>query len=328
MPTFSLIVPVYRIEEYLPKCVESVLAQKCRDFELLLIDDGSPDDCGAICDRYAAQYPQIIRAVHQPNGGAGAARNCGIALASGEYLLFVDGDDYLSDDLLSDLQKEIDSTHADLYLFGAEVERDGKKVGELHELVPPSRICNAENAPELFFGVMAPWNRAYRRTLFTENGIEFATKVWYEDIRVVTKILAVAQTAVRLPRTYYHYLQREGSAMNNKNVRRNAEILAAFDDIREWFAAHGLSERFQKELTFLAVQHLLLAATVRVLLIDRKAPLVNEFRDYMETHFSDYRSNPYLPLLDRNKRLIYRLLLKKRYRAVLLIFGIKTKLGK
>lgn len=328
MPTFSLIVPVYRVEDYLSKCIDSVLAQKCRDFELLLIDDGSPDGCGAICDRYAAQYPQFIRAVHQPNGGAGAARNRGIALAKGEYLLFVDGDDYLSDDLLSDLQKTIDATHADLCLFGAEVERDGKKVGELHELVPPNKICNAEDAPELFFGVMAPWNRAYRRTLFTENGIEFATKVWYEDIRVVTKILAVARTAVRLPRTYYHYLQREGSAMNNKNVRRNAEILAAFDDIREWFAAHDLSERYSQELTFLAVQHLLLAATVRVLLIDRKNPLVGEFRDYMETHFPDYRSNRYLPLLDRNKRLIYRLLLKKRYRAVLLLFKVKGVLGK
>lgn len=328
MPTFSLIVPVYRIEEYLPKCIASVLAQKCQDFELLLIDDGSPDGCGAICDRYAAQYPDKIRAVHQPNGGAGAARNHGIALAKGEYLLFLDGDDYLSDDLLSDLKPAIAESHADLYLFGAEVERDGKKVGELHELVAPLTPCRAETAPELFFGVMAPWNRAYRRTLFTDNDITFATKVWYEDIRVVTKILAVAQSAVRLPKPYYHYLQREGSAMNNKNVQRNAEILYAFDDIRTWFAAHKLSERFHDELAFLAVQHLLLAATVRVLQIDRKHPLVEEFRKYMEDHFPDFRENPYLPKLDKNKQLIYRLLLKKHYRAVLLIFRAKSALGK
>lgn len=328
MPKFSLIVPVYRIEEYLPKCIDSVLAQTCQDFELLLIDDGSPDGCGAICDDYAARHPDRIRAVHQSNGGAGAARNHGIRLSCGEYLLFVDGDDYLSPDFLAALAGVIEKAPADLVLFGALVERDGKQVGKLDETVPAERLLTVRDEPELYFGVMAPWNRAYRRTLFTENDIEFATKVWYEDIRVVTKLLAVAQTAYRLPGAYYHYLQREGSAMNNKNVARNAEILQAYDDILGWYGAHGFLEARRAELTFQAVQHILLAATVRVLLIDRKSPLVGEFRAYMERHFPDFRENKYLPLLDKNKRLVYRLLLKKRYRTVRALFLLKRKLGK
>ena len=328
MPKFSLIVPVYRIEEYLPKCIDSVLAQTCQDFELLLIDDGSPDGCGAICDDYAARHPDRIRAVHQPNGGAGAARNHGIRLSRGEYLLFVDGDDYLSPDFLAALTGVIEKTPADLVLFGALVERDGRQVGRLDETVPAERLLTVRDEPELYFGVMAPWNRAYRRTLFTENDIEFATKVWYEDIRVVTKLLAVAQTAYRLPGAYYHYLQREGSAMNNKNVARNAEILQAYDDILGWYGAHGFLEARRAELTFQAVQHILLAATVRVLLIDRKSPLVGEFRAYMERHFPDFRENKYLPLLDKNKRLIYRLLLKQRYRTVRMIFRVKRLLGR
>ena len=328
MPKFSLIVPVYRIEEYLPKCIDSVLAQTCQDFELLLIDDGSPDGCGAICDDYAARHPDRIRAVHQANGGAGAARNHGIRLSRGEYLLFVDGDDSLSPDFLAALAEVIEKTPADLVLFGALVERDGRQVGRLDEAVPAERLLTVRDEPALYFGVMAPWNRAYRRTLFTENDIEFATKVWYEDIRVVTKLLAVAQTAYRLPGAYYHYLQREGSAMNNKNVTRNAEILQAYDDILGWYGAHGFLEARRAELTFQAVQHILLAATVRVLLIDRKSPLVGEFRAYMERHFPDFRENKYLPLLDKNKRLIYRLLLKQRYRTVRMIFRVKRLLGR
>ena len=328
MPKFSLIVPVYRIEEYLPKCIDSVLAQTCQDFELLLIDDGSPDGCGKICDDYAARHPDRIRTVHQPNGGAGAARNHGIRLSHGEYLLFVDGDDYLSPDFLAALTGVIEKTPADLVLFGALVERDGRQVGRLDETVPAERLLTVRDEPELYFGVMAPWNRAYRRTLFTENDIEFATKVWYEDIRVVTKLLAVAQTAYRLPGAYYHYLQREGSAMNNKNVTRNAEILQAYDDILGWYGAHGFLEARRAELTFQAVQHILLAATVRVLLIDRKSPLVGEFRAYMERHFPDFRENRYLPLLDKNKRLVYRLLLKQRYRTVRMIFRVKRLLGR
>lgn len=328
MPKFSIIVPVYQVEAYLPKCVESILAQTCQDYELLLVDDGSPDNCGALCDCYAAEHPTHIRAIHQPNGGAGAARNHGIALSVGEYLLFVDSDDYLSENLLADLSKAIAETAADLYLFGAIVERDSQKIGELHEEVPCGTVCSAADAPALFFGVMAPWNRAYKRTLFTENDISFATKVWYEDIRVVTKINAVAASVLRLPGAYYHYLQREGSTMNNRNADRNVEILYAFDDIMSWYHAHGLFERYQRELEFLAVQHILLAATVRVLQIDRKHRLVEAFRAYMEKHFPNFRSNPYLPRLDRNKRLVYRLLLKRRYRTVRTLFRLKARLGK
>ena len=203
MPKFSIIIPIYNVEAYLRKCVASILAQTCQDFELLLIDDGSPDGSGKLCDEFAAQSPSV-RAVHQPNGGAGAARNHGIALSTGEYLLFVDGDDYLEPTLLADLSAAMEQTDADLYLFGAVVERDGKKVGELHERVPVGKLCSAADEPELFFGIMAPWNRAYRRTLFTENDISFATKVWYEDIRVVTKLNAVAKSALRLGGAYYH----------------------------------------------------------------------------------------------------------------------------
>ena len=257
-----------------------------------------------------------------------AARNRGIELAQGDYLLFVDGDDWLAPNLLEDLSASIAATPADLYLFGALVERDGKVTGELHEELPADLPTHTKDAPQLFFGVMAPWNRAYRRTLFTEGGIRFATKVWYEDIRIVTKVLALAEQVVRLPGAYYHYLQREGSAMNNKNCARNVEILYAFDDILGWFGEHGLREAYRDELTFLAISHLLIAASVRVARIDCKSELLGQFRDYMEKNFPDFRENRYLPRLDRNKRLVYRLLLKRRYRAVRLLFRVKDALGR
>ncbi|MBQ8587540.1 MAG: glycosyltransferase [Oscillospiraceae bacterium] len=328
MPKFSLIVPVYKVEEYLPKCIESVLAQKHQDFELLLIDDGSPDNCGRICDEYAAKYPEKILAVHQPNGGAGAARNHGIRLSKGEYILFLDSDDSISEDLLSDLASVIEQNPVDLILYGARVIKDEKETGQLHEDVPTEQVIRVKEHPKLYFGVMAPWNRAYKKTLFTENGIDFATKVWYEDIRVVTKILAVSRTAYRLPKPYYRYIQREGSAMNNKNSGRNVEILYAYDDILSWYEERDLLQPHRAELAFQAVQHILLAATVRVLLIDKKHELIGRFRSYMEEHFPDFRENPYLPLLDSNKQLIYKLLLKKRYGSIRWIFRIKRLLGK
>ncbi|MFR5422624.1 MAG: hypothetical protein ACLTG4_12235 [Oscillospiraceae bacterium] len=138
-------------------------------------------------------------------------------------------------------------------------------------------------------------------------------------------MLALAEQVVRLPGCY-HYLQREGSAMNNKNCARNVEILYAFDDILGWFGEHGLREAYRDELTFLAISHLLIAASVRVARIDCKSELLGQFRDYMEKNFPDFRENRYLPRLDRNKRLVYRLLLKRRYRAVRLLFRVKDAL--
>ncbi|MFR5421203.1 MAG: glycosyltransferase family 2 protein [Oscillospiraceae bacterium] len=92
---FSVVIPVYNVKDYLPKCIDSVLAQDFEDYEVILIDDGSTDgESGAICDRYAAAHPERIRAIHKPNGGVGEARNVGIE-APGQYLIFIDSDDYI-----------------------------------------------------------------------------------------------------------------------------------------------------------------------------------------------------------------------------------------
>ena len=94
---FSVVIPVYNVKDYLPKCIDSVLAQDFEDYEVILIDDGSTDgESGAICDRYAAAHPERIRAIHKPNGGVGEARNVGIEAAQGEYLIFIDSDDYIA----------------------------------------------------------------------------------------------------------------------------------------------------------------------------------------------------------------------------------------
>lgn len=329
MPQFSFIVPVYGVEAYLEKCVDSMLGQSYEDFEIILIDDESPDRCGQICDEYAARYPHKVRSLHQKNNGSGAARNYGIAQAQGEYLIFVDSDDYIAPDLLADLHEAIEKTPAELYIFGAEKEKDGKLIEHLDPQAPVGKPFTVRDCPALFFGVTAPWSRAYHRSLFApENHISFPPKVWYQDIRVVTKIFVRAKSIVRLPKRYYHYIHREGSATVNKNAKRNVEILYAFEDILGWFREKGYWEEYRKELEFLTIHHVFLAASVRVLRIDPKHPLLKQFREYIEKEFPHFPNCPYLPELDSNKKLIFKLLLKKRYRSVLAIFKIKELLGK
>lgn len=328
MPRFSLIVPVYKVEEYLPKCVESIRAQSCQDYELLLVDDGSPDRCPALCDAYAAQDPAHIRVIHQPNAGPGAARNRGIDEAEGDYIVFVDSDDYLSPETLEELRRAIEQTGADLYHFGAFVERNGRVIGQVREQVPVDHVTDLRQAPRYFFGTMAPWGKAYRRALFSDKSLRYPPQVRYEDIRLSVKLLARCERIVSLKGTYYHYLQREDSAMRNRNADRNAELLTAFDDILAWYRENGLFDEFRDELCALAVEHILLSATVRVLLIDPHHRLIGEFRSYVEREFPDYASNRYVAELPRARALAFRLLQKRRYGTVRLLFGLKERLGK
>lgn len=112
---FSVVIPVYNVKDYLPKCIDSVLAQDFDDYELVLVDDGSTDgESGAICDRYAAAHPERIRVIHKPNGGLGDARNVGLEAAAGEYLVFIDSDDYIGAGMLRTLAGAIDRFHCDV----------------------------------------------------------------------------------------------------------------------------------------------------------------------------------------------------------------------
>lgn len=131
LPEISVIVPVYKVEEYLPQCIDSILAQTFTDFELLLVDDGSPDRCGEICEEYAGKDMRI-RVFHQQNSGVSAARNIGLQHAKGTYIVFVDSDDWVSTDYLLHLYKSLPDTGIGLVMGGAlKYSIDGKLIGKI-----------------------------------------------------------------------------------------------------------------------------------------------------------------------------------------------------
>ena len=325
---FSVIIPVYNVKNYLEKCIDSVLAQSAEDIEILLIDDGSTDGAsGQICDRYALNYPEIIHVIHQENGGLGAARNTGIEHASGKYLLFLDSDDYLLPGLMERMREIVSSTVCDIVDFGFIVDQDGR-VKETHagEIGTQEPFTLREH-PEMLLVLPAAWRRLYHRDLFLRSGIRYPSRVWYEDIRTTLKLYAEADRIISIPEAYYGYVVREGSITRNKNVTRNAEILDAFDDLRAWFSSKGLWENYYNEFSKLAVDHILLAASVRVLRTDPKSELLEAFRQYMKEHFPDYMDNPYLNQLSVPHKLAFKLLRAKRYSAVKTLFEIKDKLS-
>lgn len=325
---FSVVIPVYNVEEYLEKCVESVLAQHCDDYEMILVDDGSTDGSGALCDTLAARKPEYIRVIHKPNGGLGDARNVGLEHAQGDYIVFIDSDDYIDETMLQELSEQVDKTHADIITFGFRTDNNGDTSAVFLDPLPENCIFTLESMPRLLLALPNAWNRIYTRKLFIETGIRYPGRVWYEDIRTTTKLFAKAESVVCVQRPYYYYVVRENSITRNKNIARNHEIVDAFDDLLGWYKHNGLFEKYRDELCRLAIDHLFLAASVRVLMADPKHPLLKEFNQYMYRYFPNFETNRYISQLPKAKKLAFDLLRKKQYRVLRMLFLAKDKLGK
>lgn len=320
---FSIIVPVYNVEEYLQGCIDSILANDCSDCEVILVDDGSTDGvCPGICDENEKKHPDVIRVIHQENQGLGGARNTGLENARGEYILFVDSDDTIAPETLRVLEEQIARTHADVYSFNL-YSHDGQSEKKLIEVSPVyDGVFTLSENPEFLFALPAAWARLWRRDLFINTGIRYPSRVWYEDIRTTTKLFASASSIVTLPDALYLYLARPGSIMRSSNVKRSREILDAFDDILHWYEERGLADRYKDEICRLAVDHIQLAAVVRVIRQDPHSPLISEFVSYMYTNFPDWENNPYLEMLPRKHKLLLKLIKKRMYLLIRLLFAV------
>ena len=184
MSKFSIVIPVYKTKEYLDPCVQSVMDQSFRDFEIVLVDDGSPDCCGAMCDAWASKDSRI-KAVHQENGGLSAARNTGIRNATGDYVMFLDSDDWWADgQVLERIARRLERTDADVLSFNYRKSYNGKlEPLYFSESIPDSEEAETiEQMMHLDRWVNGACNKAVRRSLLTANGLYFRTGITSEDI--------------------------------------------------------------------------------------------------------------------------------------------------
>lgn len=323
MPKVTAAVPVYNVEGYLEKCAESVLAQTERDIELLLIDDGSTDGSGALCDRIAEGDPRV-RVIHQENRGLGGARNTGIENARGEWIIFPDSDDWLEPETIERALGAAEDTGADMSLFAfRSVDEGGNTTGEFRESLPEGVPLDPHERRDLLLMAPNAWTKLYRTELFKRTGVRYPPRVWYEDIRTTSKLLPYCSSVAYTDYIGYNYLQRKGSIMNNGNLSRNREIIDAFDDILGWYREQGLFDEYRQELEYLTLFHLYLTASVRVARADPRHPLLKEFADYFKGRFPDCRKNPYLARLGRTKKLALRLTEHRLYGLLKLAFQLK-----
>lgn len=209
MPRLSVIVPVYKVEKYIHKCVDSILNQTFTDFELILVDDGSPDNCGKICDNYAKQDNRI-RVIHKENGGLSDARNFGIDSAKGEIIGFVDSDDDIDLDMYKSMIGYLDDNNLDVVCADTYVIRNNKR--KFSPRYSENKVfTKKEGTTAILNGSLdnAAWNKIYKRCVIGD--VRYPKGRVYEDVATTYKFLFAAKRIGYVPKPFYNYYKRKGS---------------------------------------------------------------------------------------------------------------------
>lgn len=320
----SVIIPVYNVENYLSKCIESVLCPELEDYEIITVNDGSTDSSPEICAEYAARYPGIVVNVNKENGGLGSARNAGIEAARGEYLLFLDSDDYICENGI----KEIYSCLAedfDIAIFDfVTVDESGRQM--LYTKGSGRQgTFSFDEYPELLHYPPNACNKIWKRELFADNGVAFPPRVWFEDLHTCPKLYLHAEKMLYFPKGWYNYLQRKGSITNTKNPARNLEIIGAVDSVCDYYKEKGVFEKYRDELEYMALYHQFITSCFRVNLADKKSSVQDMLQDDFTKKFPEYRKNPYIRKMPAKLKLILFMLEHKMYGAYNLMMTLNNK---
>lgn len=229
----SIIVPVYNVEKYLERCIESILSQTYKNFELIIINDGSSDKSIDICEKYKAIDSRIIF-INQSNKGVSAARNVGLDIAKGDYVAFVDSDDYIENDMYEILINSIEGNNADISVCGFYELRPNNKRNELF-IKKESFIMKSEDCINKFFEenyikdlMYAPWNKLFKRKVIGD--IRFNEKLSMgEDILFIFECLGNCNSIFFNNKSKYNYIYRENSAMRAEFSEKRFDYIKAFD---------------------------------------------------------------------------------------------------
>ena len=278
-PILSIVVPIYKVEEYLDDCINSILEQTFKEFELILVDDGSPDKCGQICDKYADK-DRRIKVIHKKNGGLSSARNAGINVAKAKYIGFVDSDDIIDKNMYMNLIKLASMNDADIVCCDILKFYNYKEILEKENTMENIKIFNNIEAirnlyNDLYLDTVVAWNKIYKRSLFKD--IRFPVGKLHEDEFTTYKLIYESKKIIYTNQKLYYYRQTPNSIMNSKfNVKR-LDILEAFEERQKFVKQVGNKELYSDTLK--AYFRLLMGMYIKCKENDLENEILNEIKE-------------------------------------------------
>lgn len=253
-PLISVIVPVYKVEKYLDRCVQSIVDQTYRNLEIILVDDGSPDNCPAMCDAWSEKDSRV-KVIHKANGGLSDARNVGLAIADGEYVSFVDSDDWLSEHYIDILYRTVTETNCDMAECGY-IPTTGAV--EIQECSGSVTVYSKDKAMELHLKNMMfkqiVWNKLYRRSILT---VPFVKGKYHEDEFWTYRIVHNCQRLAHVDEKLYYYFQRSDSIMGEKYSLKRLDVVEALVQKLEFIKKYYplLSDLSDTKVLFCCLYH-------------------------------------------------------------------------
>lgn len=291
----SVVVPVFNTEKYLKKCLDSLVNQTLSEVEIVAVNDGSPDNSKAILEEYKAKYPERFQVFHKENGGQASARNLAFAACRGEFIGFLDSDDFVRPEMFEKLYSKAIETGADYVACGytdVTVE-DGKEI-ILKEYVASKP---AHEPRDMFFGALAsPFLHLYRRELIVDNHITFPEGVIYEDTAFYLNIIPHIKHSEVIEEALAYRLRHSNSTMTTFKKEKVANIFRVMKVSIDYYKEIGAYERFAKELEYFTVRVLLCSSMQRISMVKGFSPareLQRQTLQFIGEHFPRYRENTY-----------------------------------
>ena len=311
----SIIVPVYNSSLYLDKCVNSLLSQTLSDIEIILVNDGSTD--GSL-DKMKSYKDARIKVFSKENGGQGSARNLGLSYAKGEYILFVDSDDYIDSNTCYDLyefanSKKCDIVVCDYYINENNIDRYNKILND-HDTSEISGI-------DYLFSEACPWNKLYKRSFLIDNNFSFPEGIMYEDFAVIPMLVKYNPKVYYLNKAFLHYVYTDMSTMRSMKYKSKYEDIfkagqMLYDALKDYDC--------KLELEYLLVRHMLYHSALNFYRF-KKYDQIDKIAEYIKEVFPNYRKNKYIRNLPIKDRILIDLFYYKKYGFIRFVQRLKGR---
>jgi len=307
MPKVSIIVPVYNVQDYLKRCLDSLVNQTLKDIEIIIINDASTDNSLKIMREYEDKY-NSIKVIDSPtNLRQGGARNLGIEIAKGDYIGFVDSDDWVNVEMYEKLYSKAIDAYCDVVDSDYYVS-DGKNVLTAVSSNTADQLgeLTSEKKKGLILHSGRMWTKIFKTSLFIDNNIRFPEKLSYEDNPVVPLLLAHASKLEKVNEPLYYYFKNPESTTTTKNSLHHFDRLETSIILVQGFKKDGLYEEFKDEVDF-RFSELYYINTIKICLANYDIPQIDklyEIRNYMKVNFNNYRKNKYFNRINKKDRFL------------------------
>ena len=289
MPKVSIIVPFYNVEGYIEKCLETLVNQTLQEIEIILVNDGSKDRSINIVQKFLQRYPDKIVYLEKENGGLSDARNFGILHSKGEYIAFLDSDDYVEKGMYQKMYELAKKENSDMVQCNFYWEYpDKRKTGKMIEYDNKNKML--ENAR------VEAWNKLIKREILEKANIQFPKGYQYEDVEFTYKLIPFIERVSFIKEPLVHYIQREGSISNSQN-ERTMEIFDVLEHVIDFYKENNIYNKYSTELEYIYVRYAFCSSLRRIMKIpneELKDKMIEETWKKVHEKFPNWKNNEIL----------------------------------